>query len=81
MRANTQYVTSKELAARWKISVWSLNHLAKQHRIQGAVKPGRDWRFPEDAELLPGPATPVPRAADTDTDAVLAAFLRRLDGK
>lgn len=79
MRADTQYLTSKELAARWKISVWSVNHLAKHRRILGAVKPGRDWRFPEDAELLPAPAG-APQVAE-DPDAVLTAFLKRLDSK
>lgn len=80
MRADIQYLTSKELAARWKISVWSVNHLAKHRRIRGAVKPGRDWRFPDDAELLPGPTAPSPEPA-SDPDAVLVAFLKRLDSK
>jgi hypothetical protein len=79
MHAAIQYLTSKELAARWKISVWSVNHLAKHRRIRGAVKPGRDWRFPEDAELLPAP-TGTPAVLE-DPDAVLTAFLKRLDSK
>jgi excisionase family DNA binding protein len=52
MQANTEYLTTEELAARWKCSTWSLSQWAKAGRIRGAAKMGNAWRFPATAELV-----------------------------
>lgn len=57
MQADTEYLTTAQLAERWQCSTWSLSVWAKQGRVTGARRLGRDWRFPVHAQLLP--ATPV----------------------
>ncbi|HVX39513.1 MAG TPA: helix-turn-helix domain-containing protein [Gemmatimonadaceae bacterium] len=58
MRADTDYITTQQLATNWKLSEWTVRELAKKGRIQGAEKPGRDWRFPADAVLLVSSSSP-----------------------
>ena len=52
MRADTNYLSTEELARNWKLSEWTIRDHAKRGRISGAIKPGRDWRFPHDARLI-----------------------------
>ena len=45
-----EYVTSDAAAAKWKISSRRVRQYAAAGRIEGAVKIGRDWMIPKDAE-------------------------------
>jgi hypothetical protein len=77
MRADIEYFTTEDLAGRWRCSTWSLGQWAKQGRVPGATKLGRDWRFPKDCTLLPQAPT-IAQAVDeleaefARTDALLA---------
>lgn len=42
--------TCKEKAAEWGISERTVNNLCKNKRIPGAVKSGKSWHIPDDAE-------------------------------
>jgi hypothetical protein len=53
LRADITYLTTADLAHRWKRSSYTICEYAKQGRIRGAEKDGNGWRFPENAELLP----------------------------
>lgn len=64
-------LTTRELAAAWRKSAWTIRDYAKRNRIPGAVKIGRDWLFPVDAELLP--------VGDTDEKPVTDHLVARLD--
>lgn len=44
------YITIHEAAERWHISERRIQMLCRNHRIQGALKFGRDWAIPEDAK-------------------------------
>jgi predicted site-specific integrase-resolvase len=77
LRANTTYVTTTQLAAQWKKSAYTVCEYAKQGRIDGAVKDGNEWRFPESAVLKP--ATPISRAARVSASGPLDAARARLD--
>ena len=76
LQAGVKYLTVVTLAANWELSAWTIRDYAKRGRISGARKPGRDWKFPEDAVLLDEPAETAGvragRAAPTPT-AVQAA--------
>lgn len=75
MRADTRYLTTEEIAKHWQLTPWTVRELAKQGRIQGAVKPGRDWRFPVDACLTPQRSA-APLGEPSREDAL--ALIRRL---
>ncbi len=40
----------KEKASEWELSVRAVNDLCKKGKVIGAVKIGRDWQIPDDAE-------------------------------
>ena len=42
--------TCKEKAAEWGISERTVNNLCNNKRIPGAVKVGKSWQIPDDAE-------------------------------
>ena len=44
------YVQLKQVAERWNISVRRVQTLCSDGRIKGAVRAGRDWMIPENAE-------------------------------
>lgn len=77
MRADIEYLTTEDLAGRWRCSTWSLSQWAKQGRVPGATKLGRGWRFPKDCTLLSPAPTDVSHVDDLEaefakTDALLA---------
>lgn len=44
-----QYITAKEAAVRWSLTVRRVQDLCRKHQIHGAVRWGRDWMIPVDA--------------------------------
>ena len=44
------YVTTIELSKIWGISARRIALLCEQERIEGAIKKGKTWLIPEDAE-------------------------------
>lgn len=44
------YVTAKELAEKWGLTTRTIQVMCSDGRIKGAVKFGRDWAIPYDAE-------------------------------
>ena len=44
------YLTTKEIAEKWGISVTRVTVLCQQGRIAGVVREGNRWRIPEDAQ-------------------------------
>lgn len=42
--------TCKQIALEWEISERTVNDLCKKGKIQGAVKAGKSWQIPDDAE-------------------------------
>ena len=44
------YISVKEAARLWNITDRSVSGLCRTGRIEGAVKDGRDWMIPADAE-------------------------------
>lgn len=73
MRADTEYLTTKELTERWKYSAWSISQWAKQGRIEGAEKSGGRWRFLPTARLLDAAPTEHRAVLDELADAFAAA--------
>ncbi len=45
-----EYISAKEAARLWNLSERSVTNLCRSGRIEGAVKNGRDWSIPADAE-------------------------------
>ena len=45
-----EYMTAKEIAAKWNITPRRVAYLCETARIPGAVRPARDWFIPRDAE-------------------------------
>lgn len=44
------YLTAREVATKWNISIWTLNYYLNNSRIEGAIKPKGRWLIPESAE-------------------------------
>lgn len=44
-----QYISAKQAAEKWNITVRRVQDLCKSHSIDGAVRWGRDWMIPADA--------------------------------
>jgi hypothetical protein len=44
------YLTARQTAEKWNISLRWVQALLKAGRIPGAVQPARDWLIPKDAE-------------------------------
>ena len=42
--------TCKQLAAEWGLSARTLSDLCKNGKVSGAIKVGRLWQIPDDAE-------------------------------
>lgn len=45
-----EYLTTKELSEKWKISQSRIQIYCKENRIQGAVLKGSVWLIPENAQ-------------------------------
>lgn len=50
MKINMNYVTTTEMSGIWGISARRIALLCEQGRISGAVKKGKTWLIPDDAE-------------------------------
>lgn len=46
------YVTVKEIAEKWGLKARTVQIMCANGKIEGAVKFGRDWAIPADAEKL-----------------------------
>ncbi len=44
------YMTIKEAAAKWGMSIRRIQEICSQGRIPGLMKFGREWAIPKDAE-------------------------------
>jgi len=44
------YITVKQVAEKWGVTMRQVQNLLKSKRIQGAIQPARDWLIPNDAE-------------------------------
>jgi hypothetical protein len=44
------YLTARQTAEKWNVSLRWVQALLKTGRIPGAVQPARDWLIPKDAE-------------------------------
>lgn len=44
-----QYITARQAADKWNVTVRRVQDLCRQHQIHGAVRWGRDWMIPADA--------------------------------
>ncbi len=44
------YITAREAAEKWSISERRIQKLCEKNRINGAVKFGRSWAIPKDAQ-------------------------------
>ena len=44
------YITVRQAAEKWGITMRRVQGLLKEERIPGAIKPGHDWLIPKDAE-------------------------------
>ena len=60
-------VTVKQAAARLGISDRRMRKLAKDGRVQGAVKIGQEWLMPTPVKVVPGRRGPIGVAARGDT--------------
>jgi len=45
-----EYITSQQAADKWGVSMRRVQAFLKDGRIEGAVRFGRDWMIPKDAE-------------------------------
>lgn len=45
-----QYITAAQAADRWELTVRRVQDLCRNHKIHGAVRWGRDWMIPADAD-------------------------------
>ena len=46
----TGYITAKEASEKWNITVRSVQYLCSSGKIEGAVRFGRTWAIPDNAE-------------------------------
>jgi hypothetical protein len=44
------YLTARQTAEKWGLSLRRVQELLKAERIPGAIRPARDWLIPKDAE-------------------------------
>ena len=80
MRADTEYLTTKDLAERWKLSAWTVRDYARRGLISGVVRAGRQFRFTPEASLtLQEPNAGVPGTSAGNTDTFFDDFARRLE--
>jgi len=44
------YITVRQVAEKWNITMRMVQLYLKNNRIPGAIKPGHDWLIPNDAK-------------------------------
>jgi hypothetical protein len=47
---NMDYITVRQAAEKWSVTIRWVQALLKAERIPGAVQPARDWLIPRDAQ-------------------------------
>jgi len=77
MRADTEYLTTHDLAQRWKMSTWTVRDYARRGLIAGAERAGRRFRFRATATLAECPAASTERVV-ARTASFFDEFDRRL---
>lgn len=60
MRSDTEYLTTRDLAQRWRLSPWTIRDYARRGLIQPVARVGREFRFPSTATLS-APCAPAPQ--------------------
>ena len=45
-----EYITVRQAAEKWGVTMRRVQGLLKEDRIPGAIKPGHDWLIPKNAE-------------------------------
>ena len=45
-----EYMTAQEAAEKWNVSLWWVQRLCKENRIEGVLNIDRAWLIPKDAE-------------------------------
>jgi hypothetical protein len=60
MRGDTEYLTTGELASRWRLSAWTIRDYARRGLIDGATRVGREFRFATSAALRTPPTVRTP---------------------
>jgi len=79
MRADVEYLTTKELAGRWKLSAWTVRDYARRGLITGVTRAGRQLRFAPDATLASEVSGPqMPNGARSDLDSFFDDYARQL---
>lgn len=79
MRADTQYLTTRDLADRWQLSAWTIRDYARRGLISGVVRAGRQFRFTPEASLtLQESSVGAPGTSAGNADTFFADFARRL---
>lgn len=79
MRADTEYLTTRDLADRWRLSAWTIRDYARRGLISGVVRAGRQFRFTPDASLTPTSSCAAkPTASSGHPDSFFDDFTRQL---
>jgi hypothetical protein len=58
MRSDTEYLTTSDLAQRWRLSPWTIRDYARRGLIEPVARVGREFRFPNTAKLT-APSSPA----------------------
>ena len=79
MRADTTYLTTRDLADRWRLSEWTIRDYARRGLITGVERAGRQFRFALDASLAIGdPSAKQFTQSKKISDTVFDDFAREL---
>ena len=73
MRSDTEYLTTSDLAQRWRLSPWTIRDYARRGLIQPVARIGREFRFPSTAKLTM-PSTGNTRQQVVDDAGARSAF-------
>ena len=79
MRADTEYLTTRDLADRWQLSAWTIRDYARRGLISGVERAGRQFRFTPGASLnLRTPVAGGPASTPDDLGSFFDDFTRQL---
>jgi len=79
MRADTEYLTTRDLADRWQLSAWTIRDYARRGLISGVVRAGRQFRFRPEASLnLRTPVAAGPASGSDGLSSFFDDFTRQL---
>lgn len=77
MRADTEYLTTTDLARRWQLSTWTIRDYARRGMIVGATRTRRRYRFSHEATLRA--ASPARAITNSERADIFARFTRDLN--